>query len=151
MKTETVRDIFHHTKAFHKMASEFYQSLVDKADKERTRMLLNYLSIHEKHLEETLSEYEDIANTFIMDYWIKYSSCDENFSRIKENINNPPDSVSELINLAIELDDCVIKMFKYLRDNSKTEELRIIFDNILQLEKQEERLAVRDMGMINEF
>lgn len=150
MKIDTISDIIRHTKAFHKMAADYYMELSENSNKERLKILLNYLAIHEKHLEETFAEYEDVAGTIVIDFWIKYNSCDDKLYKL-QNSKFSPATYEELIELAIELDECVIKMFKYLRDNAKTEELRNIFNDILKLEKNESRLAIKNLSRLSDL
>ena len=68
-----------------------------------------------------------------------------------QNSKFSPATYEELIELAIELDECEIKMFKYLRDNAKTEELRNIFNDILKLEINENRLAIKNLSRLSDL
>ena len=52
MAYETVRDILDRVRNFHDQVGEYYHRLYSIADKERVRILLDYLSRHEKHLKD---------------------------------------------------------------------------------------------------
>lgn len=58
MPYETAKDVLEHARDYHRILSDFYNKLGAKAQKQRAKMLLDYLSRHEKHLEDSLAEYE---------------------------------------------------------------------------------------------
>ena len=51
MAFETTKDVLDHARDFHRQLSDHYAQLRDKAERERVKMLLDYLSRHEKHLD----------------------------------------------------------------------------------------------------
>ncbi len=59
MSFENFKDILDHARAFHRQLSSYYKKLGDKAERERVKMLLDYMSRHEAHLDESLKQYEE--------------------------------------------------------------------------------------------
>ncbi len=78
MRFEQTKDILEHTQQFYKLIADYYHLMSDQTHKPRIKMLLDYLSRHEKHLEKTLSEYEDSASEQVLNTWFQFSPYEEN-------------------------------------------------------------------------
>ena len=65
------KDVLDYARTFHRQLSEYYDSLSKLAEKQRVKMLLDYLSRHEKHLDEILADYEEDASKKVMNTWLK--------------------------------------------------------------------------------
>ncbi len=61
MPVETTRDVIEQARDFHLQLRDFYSRLKEKAQKERLKLLLDYMSAHELQLEENLEAFEDVA------------------------------------------------------------------------------------------
>jgi rubrerythrin len=146
MAFETTKDVLDHVREFHQQLSEFYRDLIDKTDKERVRMLLDYLSRHEKHLEESMARYEAEVSERILKTWFQYPPPKEILGICKTlAVDEVEDlSVDGVIKLALELDDCLIDLYKEMIRGSESEEVREVFQSLLDMEKQEELELVRD-------
>ena len=57
MPFDQTKDVLNHARKFHHGLSEFYEDLKESASRERTRALLDYMSRHEKYLEDCLKEF----------------------------------------------------------------------------------------------
>ncbi len=68
-----VREFVDFGKHLHARISEFYDELNEKAELERVKMLLEYLSRHEHHLEQTLARYKKEVHGGILEAWLEYS------------------------------------------------------------------------------
>lgn len=146
MAFETTKDVLDHVREFHQQLSAFYRNLIDKTNKERVRMLLDYLSRHEKHLEESMARYEAEVSERILKTWFQYPPPKEILGICKTlAVDEVEDlSVDGVIKLALELDDCLIDLYKEMIRGSGSEEVREVFQSLLDMEKQEELELVRD-------
>ena len=146
MPFETTREVLEHAREFHRDLKEYYKSLMEKTDQERVRMLLDYLSRHEKNLEEGLARYESEIASKIRDTWFQYPPPKEAVAVCKDiAISNIEDlSVDGIVKLALDFDSCIIEMYEAIIKSSDSAEVREIFQSLLNLEKQEELELVRD-------
>jgi rubrerythrin len=146
MSFETTKDVLDHARDFHHHLSEYYSQLSDKAGRERVKMLLNYMSRHEKHLAESLSEYEHSVSSKILDTWFQFPAPKEALTtcRIVAVEENTELSVDGIVDLALQLDECLVQLYKSMIESSESEEVREVFTNLLQMEKHEEVELVRN-------
>jgi rubrerythrin len=151
MRFETTRDVLDFVKQFHRKARNLYRELANHEDQERLKLLLDYLSRHENHLAKSLADYEQEASEKILDTWFQYVPD----LALLEPINNidivPNLSVDEIIELAMRLDNCLIELYKEMIDNSAAiSEVKEVFQNLLEMEKQEQhQLARSRLGILD--
>lgn len=144
IRFKQTKDVLDYVRTFHSQLSKYYESLSQIAEKERVKMLLDYLSRHEKHLAENLAEYENDAAKKILNTWFRFipknipPDCFEN-NKLKPNI-----SVDDVISIALHFDDCLIELYKVMAEEAEIEELKDLFNNLLEMEKQEEKILARD-------
>ena len=105
------RDIFDMIRRFHKQLAVFYEQLSEKSEKERVRMLLTYMSRHEKNFERALGEYDHETASKVLDTWIQFAP-DSRILSIPEVKDLHSDmSVDDVVDIAMELDDHLIKFY----------------------------------------
>lgn len=145
MRIEQVKDILEHTRRFHELISDYYQDLSKHTDKERLRIILDYLAEHERHLENALAEYEKCAAKEILNVWLPYSPCQKHLVEFRLKLEAYDISPKEIAEKIIALDDCVINMYKELLSQTDSSEVKDVLHSILDFEEQEKRIAVRDL------
>ena len=72
MRFEQVKNVLQDVRAFHGRASEFFAGLSDLAEQERVKMLLDYMSLHERELGEKLGAYEQQASEGLLETWMDF-------------------------------------------------------------------------------
>lgn len=144
MRIERTRDILDNARKFHRLIAESYRQQGEKTGQERMQMLLNYLVLHEKHLEETLDEYGNLAAKRVLEHWFQNSPCDEKFEELKQLLVRDNPTEDHIIDLAMEIDGCMIDMYKSLAANAEDKDVRALFQDLVSLEENEERRMVRD-------
>jgi rubrerythrin len=146
MAFETTKDVLDHAREFHTQLSDFYSLLSRKSEKERVKLLLDYMSQHEKYLEETLTRYEEEVSGKILNTWFQYPPPQEILDTCREvNINETENlTVDDVIEMAVKLDQCLIDLYKEMIKNSETDQMREIFTNLMEMEKRQELELVRD-------
>jgi rubrerythrin len=146
MAVETTKDVLDHAREFHTQLSEFYSLLSKKSEKQRVKLLLDYMSQHEKHLEETLTRYEEEVSEKILNTWFQFPPPKEVLTTCsKINIEEKQDlTVDDVIEMAVKLDDCLIDLYKEMIKNSEIDEMREVFTSLMEMEKRQELELVRD-------
>jgi len=146
MAFETTKDVLDHAREFHTQLSEFYTLLSRKSEKQRVKLLLDYMSEHEKYLEETLARYEEEVSGKILNTWSQYPPPKEILETCREiSITKTDDlTVDDVIEMAVKLNQCLIDLYKEMIKNSETDQMREIFTNLMEMEKRQELELVRD-------
>lgn len=151
MRFEQTKDVLNHARDFHAKLARFYHSLADETQQERIKLLLDYFSRHEQHLGDSLDRFEDETSTDILDTWIDFSQ-DKQILRFPADIDIEPDmSVEQVIKIAMQLDECLIRLYRQLVDNTNVPELREIFEELLALEESEKHRVARQSLRINDM
>ena len=143
MRYEQVRDILDHAREFHKRLEEFYQNLAQNEAVARIKMLLEYLSRHEKFLEQGIANFEESASEQVLDTWFQFTQ-DKETLKLPEAVNIKSHmSVEDVIRMGLELDDRLIRLYKDAAENAEVPEVKDVFNNLLEMEKEEEHHLVR--------
>ena len=146
-----VRDVLDYVRAFHQRLSDFYHQLSDEAEKPRVKMLLDYMSMHEKHLQEDLATYEESAPRKVMDTWCQ-GTPDRSILEAYEGIPFKPDmSLYEVVSLAFKVDDSLIEFFRGMVGCTACQEVREVFTNLLEAEEQEKHKLTKNVGELEDM
>ena len=146
MAFETARDILDHARDFHNQLGTFYRSLSNQSEKQRVKMLLDYMSQQEGHLEDTLARYKEHVSEKMLNTWFQYPPPKEILSICKEvSLDEKMDlSVDDVIALVVKLDQCLIDLFQDAVEKAKTDALRDVFKNLVEMEKRYKLELIRD-------
>lgn len=153
MSFETTKDVLDHVRQFHHHLSEFYHNLSNKTEKQRVKLLLDYLSGHEKKLEENLARYEEDVSERILNAWFQYPPPKEVLNKCRcVAIEDKDDlSVDSVIEMVLQLDDCLIDLYEEMIKSSEFEEVKEVFNNLLEMTKQEKMDLVRDANELKDM
>ncbi len=151
MAFETVRDILDRMRNFHTKVSEYYHQLYCIADKERVKLLLDYMSRHEKHIEKCISEYENDASKDILDTWFMAAPASTHRECFEDSDLNHDMSIDDILTVAMCLNDCLINVFKRIIESTEYSNIKEIFRSLLSLEEQERRKMVNESLELKEI
>jgi len=151
MAYETVKDVFDRVGKFHHQVSEYYHRLHDIADKERVKILLDYMSRHERKLEKYISEYEDDAPKVVLDSWFKYTPASTYKECFEDSELNHDMSIEDVITVALRLDDCLINAFKRIVDSAESTRIKEVFCSLLRTAENEKRKFVQEALELREL
>ncbi|HDT12380.1 MAG TPA: hypothetical protein ENO01_01855 [Candidatus Marinimicrobia bacterium] len=139
------QDVLNYAKDFHHKLSEYYRKLNDKTDQIRVKMMLDYLTVHEERLEENIRKIEANISGKVKETWFKYTLCEDLRNEFAKMIDIMEEiTVEDIIRTAIQLDDCLIRVYKKIATNSDVAEIKEIFSNLSELEDHEKRRFVMD-------
>jgi rubrerythrin len=141
---ETVKDIIERIRSLHNQLGWFYQTMGDAAEKERVRMLLQYLSRHERNLEQALGKYEEAASRAVLGTWFK-NTPENPLQRQLDSISITADMTSdEVVRIVLALDRCLVDTFKRIADSAVAEDVKQLFHDLVAMEESEEHKLMRD-------
>ena len=138
MAFDQTRDVLDHAREFHQKLSIFYAELKESASKERTRALLDYMSRHEKYLDDCLAQFEDQVSDNVLDTYFKYESEASTVDEICEFEIKPDMEVADVMTAAMHFDSCLIKFYSEMAQRSVSSKVREIFENLLVMEQHEQ-------------
>ena len=138
MAFDQTRDILESAREFHQKLSVFYAELKESANRERTRALLDYMSRHEKYLDDCLAQFEEQVSKNVLDTYFKYGSEATTIAEIHEFKIKPEMEVADVIAAAMHFDACLIEFYREMAQRSVSTKVREIFDNLLVMEQHEQ-------------
>jgi len=138
MAFDQTRDVLKHARQFHQKLSVFYKDLKDSASKERARTLLDYMSRHEKYLDDCLAEYEEQVSDNVLDTYFKYESESTALAELVDFEIKPDMDVNDVVAVAMHFDDCLIAFYREMAQRSLSEKVREVFENLLEMEQHEQ-------------
>jgi rubrerythrin len=151
MSQERVVDVIDHARNFYSQLSTYYDELSVVADKERVKILLDYLSAFEKRHEQVLAEYEEIAPDDVIDTWFK-CGADKAIDECLEPSKLTSDmDVDTVLREALRLDQCLSDLYQEIVDRAQTDSIREVFTNLLKANKKDMRDLVRDSGHLHDW
>ena len=148
---KTIRELIDQARDFHHQLAGFYEKLGGIAEQERVRLLLDYMSRHEGHLEQCLREYEDDTGADVLESCMSFTPGSAT-CQCFEGIELKPDmSTSDVINTAMKLDDCLVRFYRQIAENATNPRVRALFNQLMDLEQAEERITVRNAIEVDDF
>ena len=148
MAFDQTKDVLEHAREFHQRLSVFYEELKDSASKERTRALLDYMSRHEKYLDDCLAQYEEQVSDNVLDTYFKYGSESTKMTAISEFEIKPEMDVDDVMAAAMHFDACLIEFYREMAQRALSEKVREVFENLLVMEQHEQiELSKQALGL----
>jgi len=148
MAFDQTKDVLEHAREFHQKLGIFYEGLKESASKERTRALLDYMSRHEKYLDDCLSQYEEQVSDNVLDTYFKYGSESTKMTAIADFEIKPDMDVDDVVAAAMHFDACLIAFYREMAQRALSETVREIFENLLVMEQHEQiELSKQTLGI----
>lgn len=152
MSNEQTRDILEHARQFHHQVSKFYDQLSCQTEKERIKMLLDYMSRHERNMAAALEAFEQSAPVHLLNacYKVgrKFQPCCEVVRDLDISSNM---SVDDVIHMGMQFDDCLIAVYRDRAENAPDEKVRGIFQDLVELAEKEKRQLSRNAQRVLDF
>ena len=140
MKTfETIEDIFDNTEKFHRYAADFYQKLDEESTNPRTNMLLSYVHKHHKAAVKELKKFTEGTPDSVLKTWVQVTlekSPEDFFSHLSFHKDMTHEEVGAL---GQQVDGYLVDVYEELSKIASTEELRTIFQNLMEMEVTRKR------------
>jgi rubrerythrin len=143
MAPRRVIDFLHWAEKYHGRLAEFYRAREDDVTRPELKSLLEYMARHQDSLRRIIAEYERGASKAILETWYKVSPDPKAFKDPDTCGFRPNMTTGEVIDLALDLDRCLISMYEQLIRRAETQGLREMLENLLQEEQREEIRLMR--------
>lgn len=143
MRFETAREVLDHAKKFHSQLSVFYQGLATGQCPGKAKLLLNYLVQHEKKLADALRRFENDAPNGVLETWFQYTHDEDNL-KIPQQENLPSKeskkSIEGISEYFMAVGDELISLYEEMAKQADEIQLKDIFTNLADMQKQEQRI-----------
>jgi len=138
MKVETLKDVLQWTQKFHQYLSSCLQHCAAENINERSRLLLNYLSQHEHHLEKLVEEAANNASSNALNTWCQqyidkhpiaiHQKCEEAYSSM---------STVEISQVIFEQHRQLMELYRYLYSQAGAPSAIALIATLIELEEHE--------------
>ena len=140
MRFEKTRDAIKHAQSFHIRLAKLYEFLATNEIPQKVELLLNYLIKHEKDAAQALGNYEKDSSTGILDTYLQFAN-DQNILKIPEFETLQTDkSIEYIAELAMRFSDELIELYSQVEQEVDEIQLKEIFTNLVEMQKQEKRI-----------
>ena len=132
-----VKEFVSFGKNLHAEVHKLYEKLNEREPRERVRMLLDFLSRHEQHMQEALARFEKSSRSGILEAWLEYSpGLDVDEAMRKCAMPDHP-GTDDLVKIALEFDDTLVRLYREVAEKVHDQKTKELFVNLLHLEEQE--------------
>ncbi|TAN48182.1 MAG: hypothetical protein EPN21_15410 [Methylococcaceae bacterium] len=146
-----VKDFLDYGRELHGEIQAFYDTLSEQSDKERVRMLLDYLSRHEKTMEESLHRFEQVTRQSILAVWLEHVPRLSIQEIIDECGIKAGATLDDVLAIALKFDAAMIKLYRDVAENAKDARVKEVFNNIADMEVSEDNKLLRSVSMLREM
>lgn len=145
MPFEQTRDVIEKARAFHRDMAAFYHRTEAVVERERVKMVLDWLASHEERMERKLAEVEASTAKRMLDSWYQYPP-DADVQQAVARIEVRPDMrAQDVICMALHLDETLLRLYKRAADTAPMSEVRDVFESLLEEGKKEREKLVLDL------
>ncbi len=138
MQIETLKDVLHWTREFHQHLSQCLSHCADKNTSERARMILGYLSDHEKALTKVVSGFETSGDEHALNTWcyeyvakhpiVRHAHCDAPFAEL---------DATQIMEVIVDQHQQVIELYRYLASRADIPSAKELMESLRSLEEHE--------------
>lgn len=138
MPFDQTKDVLDHARKFHRRLSDFYEDLKESASRERTRALLDYMSRHERYLDDCLAEFQEEVDKNVLDSYFQYGSDASKLSGISNFEIKDDMGIDDVVAAAMHFDACLIRFYREMAQKARTPKVKEVFENLLVMEEHEQ-------------
>ena len=152
MKTfERAKDVLDNVQGFHDQVGQLYHELSDRAENERVKMLLGFMSDHEQKFCQSLASYEETMPRAVRDTWFQYTQEETTETFLKKLDLQPKLSIDDVTDLGMRVDSYLESLFQELSSIADSEgaiEVQEVFRNLLEMEQEAKRTLSKTIDSI---
>jgi len=152
MRFEKVRDVLEHAREFHHQVSACYQRLAQQAANKRVKLMLEYMSQHEKGLADGLAKFTADSTASLLDTWFQFTHDESTLNALQHQAEVSPDmTLDDAVNLAMQFDNCLMNLYLEMARATDSTEINELFVSLLELEKAEKLKVARNALMAGDI
>jgi hypothetical protein len=138
-----MRDVLEEARRFHGELAREYARWSGKVDNDRGRLLLEYMSQHQKKMVEALKEYEEEASSEALGSWFKIAPDLPADEWLQELDFRPDMDEAAIMDAVRQMDQLIIDAFERMPERVNGEDAAEAARKLHQLELEESTRASR--------
>jgi hypothetical protein len=138
MPVITVADVLKTVEDFESRLVEYYAELSKRTTNEGVHLLADYMGRHRRRLTEALSRVPEGKRARIGGCHLRYHPTKPSCSCFEDREMPSDAPASEVLDLAVEVDECLIDLYKQVLRQELDPEVRELFESLLHCEEWDE-------------
>lgn len=148
---EQVKDVLVYGIEIHAQLRSLYDRLGAESDQARVKMLLDYLSRHERVRADAMKRFGQEPNGQSLNVWLQYAPTVEIEKLLKDCALKPDMSVDDVVRTALAFDNALIEIYKEASREAQDTHAKALLDNLVAMEEQERQRFVRDAEWLQDL
>ncbi|EKF74331.1 ATPase [Alcanivorax hongdengensis A-11-3] len=152
MNVETIADVIHWSREVHRQLAECMERGWQEESRERVRMLMAYISDHERRLDAVLKASEADAGRGTLNTWFyDYVQANPEAMKMTCSLDGHTADTNSLLAYVLEMHEVLIRLYRYLAGRAHVETVREELDALLSLEEHEAMRMARDAQRLDDL
>ena len=147
----TVNDILHLTGTLHHEASTLFSQLRDTTQRERVDMVMKVLAELEEKQAIAVKQITEQAKGRTLSEWHRFEHLELRQLLQHEHSCHDDMATSEVIEVALALNDYLMDIFDSLANEAASEASRELFEGMKELERSQRVATVRSAMSVNDW
>jgi len=118
----------------------YYLDLAEQATREGVRLLTDYMARHRRRLAEALERFPAEEYQRISALPLRYEPVSAECDHFKARVPSPDATAAEVLDLAIEFDECLISIYRQVAQQDVEPEVKELFESLVHREERDEIL-----------
>ena len=118
----------------------YYLDLAEQATREGVRLLTDYMGRHRRRLAEALERFPAEEYQRISALPLRYEPVSAECDHFKARVPPPDATAAEVLDLAIEFDECLISIYRQVTQQDVEPEVKELFESLVRREERDEIL-----------
>lgn len=148
---EQVKDVLDYGIELHAHLRTLYDKIGEQAEQARVKMLLEYLSRHERSRAEAMRRFEEAPKNRVLDVWLQYAPSSEIEQMLAQCVIKPDMSVRDIVKIAMTFDNALIAIYKEAAREAEDTTAKAVFQNLVEMEEKERQRFVFDMEWLEDM
>ena len=148
---EQVKDVLAYGIDLHARLREVYDRLGVQSEQTRVKMVLDYLSRHERHRQDAMRRFEEGTRRKILDLWLQYAPSSDIERQLAACDSHSNLTVDDVITIALRFDDALIAIYRETATEIDDLNAREVFQNLAEMEYREKQRFVRDAEWVQDI
>jgi len=135
MMFRQIKDIVNEINQVYDRLYEFYGSLLDETEGEKSRELIKYVKSRKKLFSEILNEYKKSGEKEVLATWLQFSP-DYSLEQQIKNIENTSTNLNTLNLLVIRFEAWLLDFYRYIIDTTSSTKVSEFFESLHQRQQK---------------
>ncbi len=131
----TVADVLKMAEDFETKLVDYYTKIAEQTTSDGVKLLADYMGRHRRHLSEALERLGSAEREELNSFPIRYEPLALDYTSF-EGRELPPDATAaEVLDIAIEIDGCLIDLYRQVLAQDVDQEVKDLFESLVQAEE----------------